>query len=141
MSRYKMLSHTIWHCQYHVIWTPKYRYRILTGVIKTEVERCIRMFAEQLSCEIIELNIQPDHIHVIIMVPPKISISEAIGTIKGRCAIRIFQKFPTLRKKLYWGNHFWTKGYFVDTIGLDAEKIRKYVKFQEEKEQALELNN
>jgi len=106
----------------------------LTGAIKTEVERCIRMFGEQLSCEIVELNIQSDHIHMIIMVPPKVSISEAIGTIKGRCAIRIFQKFPILRKKLYWGNHFWTKGYFVDTIGLDAEKIRKYVKFQEEKE-------
>ena len=141
MSRYKMLSHTIWHCQYHIIWTPKYRYRILTGAIKTEVERCIRMFGEQLSCEIVELNIQSDHIHMIIMVPPKVSISEAIGTIKGRCAIRIFQKFPILRKKLYWGNHFWTKGYFVDTIGLDAEKIRKYVKFQEEKEKNLELNN
>lgn len=136
-----MLAHTTWHCQYHVIWTPKYRYRILTGAIKTEVERCIRMFVEQLSCEIVELNIQSDRIHMIIMVPPKISISEAIGTIKGRCAIRIFQKFLILRKKLYWGNHFWTKGYFVDTIGLDAEKIRKYVKFQEEKEQALELNS
>lgn len=82
----------------------------------------------------VELNIQEDHIHVITNVPPKVSISELMGTLKGRTAIRIFNKFPDLKEKPYWDNHFWVPGYCVDTVGLDAEMIRKYVKYQENKE-------
>ena len=139
MSRFNKLSHAIWYCQYHIVWTPKYRYKILVGPVKVEVEKCIRMFAEDLRCEIAELNVQIDHVHLVIMVPPKISISTLFGTIKGRCAIRVFNKFPYLRQKLYWGNHFWSPGYCVDTIGLDFEKICKYVKYQEAKEKHLEI--
>ena len=131
MSRFRKLSHTLWHCQYHIVWVPKYRFRILTGKIATESERCIRAFSEQKQCEILELNIQIDHIHLIIMVPPKISISEYVGTVKGRTAIRLFNKFRELKDKPYWGDHFWARGYCVDTVGLDAEMIRKYVKYQE----------
>ena len=139
MSRFNKLSHAIWYCQYHIVWKPKYRYKILTGSLKVEVEKCIRMFAEQLSSKIEELNVQVDHVHMVIMVPPKISISELVGTIKGRCAIRIFKNFPKLRQKLYWGNHFWAPGYCVDTVGLDFEKICKYVRYQEKKERYLEV--
>ena len=134
MSRSRKLSHAIWHCQYHFVWVPKYRYRILTGPVAQEVERCIRAFAERLGAEVVELNIQPDHVHLLAMVPPKVSISDFMGTIKGRTAIRVFNKFQHLKRKPYWGNHFWARGHCVDTVGLDAEKIRKYVKYQEERE-------
>ena len=93
MSRFKKLSHTIWHCQYHVVWTPKYRLRILEGNVATEVTNCIRAFSEQKQCEVVELNVQLDHIHLIAMVPPKLSVSEYMGIIKGRTAICVFNKF------------------------------------------------
>ena len=138
MSRFRKLSHTIWHCQYHIVWVPKYRHRILTGRIAEEVSRCVRAFSEQKKAEVVELNIQLDHVHLLVMVPPKISISDFVGTIKGRTAIRVFNKFPELKKRPYWGNHFWARGYCVDTVGLDAEKIRAYVRYQEKKERDAE---
>ena len=138
MSRFRKLSHTIWHCQYHLVWVPKYRYRILTGLIAEEVERCIRAFSERLGAEIVELNIQEDHVHLLALVPPKVSISEFMGTVKGRTAIRLLNKFRHLKRKPYWGNHFWSRGYCVDTVGLDAEKIRKYVKYQQDIEKRSE---
>ncbi len=75
MSRFKMLSHVIWHCQYHIIWTPKYRFRVMDGPVAQEVYSCIRLFAGQLECEVQELNVQKDHVHLLAMVPPKVSIS------------------------------------------------------------------
>ena len=133
MSQFKKLSHTIWRCQYHIIWTPKYRYKILTGKLATDVEDCIRAFTERLGGEVIELNVQTDHVHLLVMIPPKISVSDFVGTVKGRTAIRILNKYRKLKQKPYWGNHFWTRGYCVDTVGLDEEMIRKYVKYQDEK--------
>ena len=106
----------------------------LTGEVGQEVKSCIQVFSGQLGCEVVELNIQQDHIHLISNVPPKVSISKFMGTLKGRTAIRVFSKFPYLKDKPYWGNHFWAPGYCVDTVGLDAEMIRKYVKYQETKE-------
>ena len=138
MSRFRKLSQTIWHCQYHIVWVPKYRFRILSGKVAKEVENCIRAFSEQLGCEIIEMNIQIDHVHLIVMVPPKVSISGYAGTVKGRTAIRVFNRFRKLKEKPYWGNHFWARGYCVDTIGLDSEMVRKYVKYQEQKERESE---
>ncbi len=140
MSRFRKLSHTIWHCEYHIIWVPKYRLRILSGAIKSEVEKCVRSFVDQQKSEVVELNVQPDHVHLISMVPPKISISNFVGTVKGRTAIRVFNKFRSLKKKPYWGNHFWAEGYCVDTVGLNEEMIRKYVKYQEAKERRNEQN-
>ena len=85
-----------------------------------------------------ELSIPLDHVHLLVMVPPKISISNFVGTVKGRTAIRVLNKFKQLKQKPYWGNHFWARGYCVDTVGLDSEKIRKYVKYQEEQEKKYE---
>jgi len=138
MSRFHKLSQTLWHCQYHIVWVPKYRFRILVGEIGTEVGNCIRAFTEQQHSEIVELNIQLDHVHLLVMVPPKVSISDFVGTVKGRTAIRVLNRHKQLKKKPYWGNHFWAKGYCVDTVGLDAEMIRKYVKYQEEQEKRAE---
>ncbi len=140
MSRFRKLSHTIWHCQYHIVWVPKYRFKILTGKVASEVTRCIRAFTEQQQCEIVELNIQLDHIHLLVMIPPKIAVSSYVGTVKGRTAIRVLNQFKELKQRPYWGNHFWAKGFCVDTIGLDAEMIRLYVLHQEKKERQAEQN-
>ena len=138
MSRFHKLSHAIWHCQYHLVWVPKYRYRILKGAVGQEVSTCIHVFAQQKECEVVELNVQVDHVHLLVLVPPKVSISELVGTLKGRSAIRVFKRFPYLKEKPYWGNHFGARGYCVDTVGLDAEMIRKYVKYQEAKDRVSE---
>ena len=134
MSRFCKLSQTLWHCQYHVLWTPKYRYMILVDDLRADVDSCIRAFSGRLLCELIELNVQIDHVHLLAMVPPKVSISDYVGTVKCRTAIRILNKYKHLKRKPYWGNHFWSRGYCVDTVGLDSEMIRKYVKYQEAKE-------
>ena len=138
MSRFRKLSHSIWHCQYHIVWVPEYRHRILTGSVGHEVENCIRAFSDQKQVEIVEMRVQPDHVHVIAMIPPKLSISDYCGIVKGRTAIRVFNKYRDLKKKPYWGNHFWTEGYCVDTVGLNSEMIRKYVQYQEEHERRAE---
>jgi len=138
MSRFRKLSQTIWHCQYHIVWVPKYRFRILTGKVANETEACVRAFTEQLGCDLIELNVQPDHVHLLVMIPPKISVSGYVGTVKGRTAIRIFNRFRKLKEKPYWGNHFWARGYCIDTVGLDSETVQKYVKYQEQRERELE---
>ena len=140
MSRFSKLSHVLWHCQYHIVWVPKYRYRVLTGKVGFEASKTIRVYAERLGCEVVEINIQSDHVHLLVKVPPKISISKLLGTVKGKTALQIFKQFPYLKMKPYWGNHFWAKGYCVDTVGVDAEMIRKYVKYQEKLERNLELS-
>jgi putative transposase len=117
--------------QYHIVWVAKYRFRVLTGQIAEEVENCIRAFSEQQGCEVVELNVQADHVQ-------KVSISGYVGTLKGRTAIRVFNRFRKLKEKPYWGNHFWARGYCVDTVGLDEEMIRKYIKYQGAKEKKSE---
>ena len=106
MSKYKKLSDVIYKCDYHIVWVPKYRLRILKGVIKTLVEKDIRMLCEWKSCEVQELNVQEDHIHLLVSVPPKVSISKLMGTLKGKIAIKLFRSYPKLKQKPYWGNHF-----------------------------------
>jgi len=133
MSRFEKLSHVLWHCQYHIIWVPKYRYRVLKGAIGHFVQAQIVAEVERSGGKTVELNVQEDHVHLLAKVPPKLSISVLMGKLKGKTAIRVFQKFPDLRTKRYWGNHFWAPGYCVDTVGLDAEMIKKYVKFQGKK--------
>ena len=138
MSRFSKLSHVLWHCQYHIVWCPKYRYRVLKEAIGVEAYNCIQSFCSRLGCEVIELNVQPDHVHLLVRVPPKVSISKLVGTIKGRTAIRVFKKYPHLKQRPYWGNHFWARGYCVDTVGLNPEMIQKYVKYQEKQERKYE---
>jgi putative transposase len=134
MSRFIKLSHVLWRCQYHIVWVPKFRYRVLKGIVAEEIFNCIQVFSGRLGCHIVEVSVQPDHIHLLVKIPPKVSISEFMGTVKGRTAIRVFKKFPYLKERPYWGNHFWADGYCVDTVGLDEEMIRKYVIYQERKE-------
>jgi len=125
MSKYRKLTHVIYRCDYHIVFVPKYRYRILEGVIAKSLEKDIRKICAWKEVVIDEMSIQKDHVHMLVSIPPKISISEFMGVLKGKTAIKMFKSYPGLRKKPYWGNHFWSPGYCVDTIGLDAEMIRK----------------
>ena len=92
------------------------------------------------SCEILELNVQKDHVHLVVSVPPRLSISQLMGVLKGKLAIKLFKSYPEIRQKRYWGNHFWARGYFVSTVGIDEDKIRRYVKYQEKEEKRVENN-
>ena len=105
MSRFEKLTHVLWHCQYHIVWVPKYRYRVLEGTVGREVDTCLRVFLGQNGCECAELNVRPDHAHSIAMVPPKKSISHMMGILKGRSAIRIFKRFPCLKRKPLWSKY------------------------------------
>jgi putative transposase len=134
MSEYKKLSHIIYRCSFHIVWTPKYRFRVFEGLVKELLTKDIQMLLEWKSCELIEMNIQIDHILLIVNIPPKISVSQLMGILKGKTAIKIFKSYPQLKKKPYWGNHFWARGYCVDTIGIDEDKIKKYVIYQEKQE-------
>jgi putative transposase len=108
------------------------------GAVREAAERAIQAICGYAGCEVVELNVQRDHVHLVLMIPPKVSVSELLGRLKGQTSMRMFNQFRELRKKPYWGNHFWAKGYCVDTVGLDADMIRKYVRYQEKKEKQLE---
>jgi putative transposase len=138
MSKYKKLSHVVYKCDYHIVWVPKYRFRILNGEVKQLVEGDIKMLCEWKKCEILEMSVQSDHIHLVVSVPPKLSISELMGTLKGKLAIKLFRSYPKMKKKPYWGNHFWARGYFVTTVGIDEDMIKRYVKYQEDEEKRVE---
>lgn len=138
-SKYKKLSHVIYKCDYHIVWTPKYRYRVLLGEVNQLVEQDIRMLCEWKGAEVVELNVQKEHIHLVVSIPPKVSVSTMMGTLKGKLAIKLFKTYPKLKQKPYWGNHFWSRGYFVNTVGMDEDMIRRYVKYQEEEDKKEEM--
>ncbi len=138
MTKWKKLSHTIYQCKYHIVWCPNYRYRILKGAVAEFVESNLRMLCEWRNIEILEMSVKEDHIHMILSISPRLSISEVMRMLKGKTAIKLFKSFPALKKKPYRGNHFWSRGYCVSTIGLDETKIRKCVKYQEEREKSEE---
>jgi putative transposase len=141
VSDYKKLNHVIYRCTHHIVWTPKYRFRIFEGLVKELLTKDIQMLLEWKSSELIEMNIQIDHIHLIVSIPPKISISQLMGILKGKTAMKIFKSYPQLKKRPYWGNHFWARGHCVDTIGLDKDKIKKHVMYQEKQERMEEQQN
>ena len=133
-QRFKRLSHSLYECKYDIVFCPKYRYRIL----KEEIGEYVRQLVHQLcrqkeQVEVLELNVQPDHVHIVVSIPPKYAVSAFMGYLKGKMALRLFQQYESLGRR-YWGRHLWARGYCVSTVGLDEEKIRKYVQWQEQKE-------
>ncbi len=134
MGKYRKLSHVVYQCNYHIVWVPKYRYRILTGAIRDAVEKDIYTLCQWKEVEVMELSVQPEHVHLVCSIPPKLSVSSLMGFLKGKLAIKLFKSYPKLRQKPYWGNHFWARGYFVNTVGIEEDLIRRYVKYQEEQE-------
>ncbi len=137
MSEYKKLAHALWQCKYHIVWCPKYRFKILKGKEADSVKEIIWQLCEWKKLEILEGNVQEDHIHLVLSTPPKYLISEVVGFLKGKSAIKIFDRHLELKKR-YWGRHFWAKGYCVCTVDLDEEKIRKYVKWQIDKDRRID---
>ena len=137
MKQFKKLSHAIWDCKYHVVWCPKYRFRILKGEVARSVRAIIRQLCEWKNIEILAGNVQVDHVHLVLSFPPKYSASEVVGFLKGKSAIKIFDRHLDLKKR-YWGRHFWAKGYCVSTVGLDEEKIKQYVTWQTKKDKDTE---
>ena len=129
MSRLQKLAHTVWECKYHVVWCPKYRFRILNGEVGKSLRAIIRQLCEWKQIAILAGNVQTDHIHLVISFPPKYSVAEVIGFLKGKSAIKLFDRHVDLKKR-YWGRHFWAKGYCVSTVGLNEEQIKKYVIWQ-----------
>ena len=125
MSKYKKLSHVVYKCEYHIVWTPKYRFRILTGGEKELIEEDIKRLSEWKGCEVEEMNVQIDHVHLVVSISPKVSVSFFMGIIKGKLAIKLFKSYPNLKQRPYWGNHFWARGYFVSTVGIDEEVIKR----------------
>ena len=133
MPKYRKLTHAIYRCEYHLVFVPKYRYRVLVEGAAQQMERDIRAICSWRDVEVMELSVQPDHVHLVCSIPPKIAVSDFVGLLKGKLAIKMFKSYPKLRK-VYWGNRFWARGYFVTTVGVDEELVRRYVRFQEEKE-------
>lgn len=134
MEEYKSLSHTRWQCKYHVIFIPKCRRKRLFGVLRKEIGPVFRRLAQQRECYIEEGHVMPDHVHMLISIPPKLSVSSVIGYIKGKSAIHVARHFLK-RERNYAGQQLWARGYFVDTVGPDTEIIRKYIRDQEKEDQ------
>jgi len=114
MKDFNRLAHAVWECKYHIVWCPKYRFRILKGEIGRSIHDIIKQLCEWKKVTILEGNVQIDHIHLVLSISPKRSVAETVGFLKGESAIKIFEMNLQLKKR-YWGRHFWVKGYFVST--------------------------
>ncbi len=134
MSKYKTLQHTEWECKYHVIFIPKYRRRVLYGQLRRRLGEVFRRLARQKESEIEEGRMMVDHVHMMISIPPKYSVSQVIGYIKGKSAIHIARTWAG-RKKNFVGQNFWARGYFVSTVGRDEGVIRAYIQDHETEDQ------
>ncbi len=123
------LAHTKWNCKYHIVFVPKYRRRVIYGKIKVDIGKILRKLCEQKGVEIIEANLCPDHIHMLVSIPPKISVSSFVGYLKGKSSLMIFDRHANLKYR-YGNRKFWCKGYYVDTVGRNKKAIQKYIKNQ-----------
>ena len=130
MSDYQSLNHTKWDCKYHVVFIPKCRRKVLYGKLRSELGPVLNELAKQRESRIVEGHLLPDHVHRMIRIPPKYSVSAVIGYVKGKSAIRMARDFMG-RHQSFKGYHFWARGYFVSTVGIDEEVIRKYIREQE----------
>ena len=137
MDDYNRLSHSVWECKYHVVFIPKYRRKVLFGQLRNEIGKVIRKLARQKGCEVEEGHLQRDHVHMLISIPPKYSVAQIVGYIKGKSAIHI-ARVHFQRGRNFVGQHFWARGYFVSTVGRDEEAIREYIKHQEQEDQRQE---
>ena len=131
------LAHSKWNCKYHVVFAPKYRRMVIYNQIKTDIGKILRKLCEQKGIEIIEAEACPDHIHMLVSIPPKYSISQFMGYLKGKSALMIYDKHANLKYK-YGNRHFGAEGYYVSTVGLNEATIKKYIQEQEKHDIALD---
>ena len=130
MNNYSKLSHVMWDCKYHVVIVPKYRKKVFFGQLRKEIGTILRELFRQKGVEVLEGHAMPDHIHFCVSIPPKISISSVLGFVKGKSAITIHRRFLG-KDKNFTGLHFWSRGYFVSSVGLDEKMIKSYIRNQE----------
>ena len=133
----KSLSHTSWNCKYHIVLVPKYRRKVIYGKLRKDIGKILRMLCDYKHVEIIEAHAMPDHIHMLVSIPPKYSISQFMGYLKGKSALMIYDKHANLKYK-YGNRHFWAEGYYVSTVGLNEATIKKYIQEQEKHDIALD---
>ena len=131
------LSHTKWECKYHVVFIPKYRKKVLYGALRRRLGQVLRRLAEQRESRVEEGHLMPDHVHMMIAIPPKYSVSQVIGYIKGKSAIHIAREYAG-RKRNFVGQNFWARGYYVSTVGRDETVVREYIRQQEQEDRRQE---
>ena len=129
MTDINSLSHTKWNCKYHIVFCPKYRRQEIYGKIKEDVGKIVRKLCEAKGEEIIEAEACPDHIHMLVAIPPHLSVAQFMGYLKGKSSLMIFDRHANLKYK-YGNRHFWCRGYYVDTVGRNEKKIAEYVRNQ-----------
>jgi len=134
------LSHTKWDCKYHVIWLSKYRKKSIFWDLRKYLGEIFRELAKQKECTVIEGHLMPDHVHILLSIPPKYSVAQIVGFIKGTSAIQITRNFQG-RKKNFVGQNFWARGYYVSTVGKDEDAVRAYIQHQEKEDKRLDQLN
>ena len=125
----KTLSHSTYRCEYHIVFAPKYRRKVIYGQLRADIGKIPRKLCEEKKVEIIEANACPDHIHTLVSIPPYLSIAQFMGFLKGKSTLMIFDRHANLKYK-YGSRHFWARGYFVDTVGRNETAIKKYIQNQ-----------
>ena len=130
MVEYK-LAHTVWECKYHIVWIPKCRRKVIYGKLRVDVGRILRRLCEYKGIEILEAKACVDHIHMCLRIPPKYSVASIVGYLKGKSAILLFERYSRIRQN-FRGHKFWARGYYVNTVGLDEGRVRKYIRDQED---------
>ena len=137
MNVFESLSHTKWECKYHVVFIPKFRRKALYGQLRRHLGQVFRELARQKECEIEEGHLKVDHVHMLLSIPPKYSVSQVMGYIKGKSAIHIARTHQGHRRN-FVGQHFWARGYWVSTVGRNETLVRKYIQDQDKEDQRLE---
>ena len=123
------LAHTKWNCKYHIVFAPKYRRKVAYGKMKQDIANILSMLCKRKGVEIVEAEICPDHVHMLVKIPPSLSVSSFVGYLKGKSTLMIFERHANLKYK-YGNRHFWCRGYYVDTVGKNAKKIQEYIQNQ-----------
>ena len=131
------LNHSVWDCKYHLVFTPKYRKKQLFGLLRRDLKDVLHRLARQKECTIHEGYLMPDHVHMLISIPPKLAVSHAVGFLKGKSSIWIAQNINH-RKRNFVGHKFWARGYFVSTVGINTEVVQKYIQNQEKEDKRLD---
>jgi len=140
MDEYESLSHSRWECKYHVVFIPKCRRKVLYGQLRPHLGEVLKRLAEQKECRVEEGHLMPDHVHMLISIPPKYAVSQVIGFMKGKSAIHLARTYGE-RKRNFVGEHFWARGYLVSTVGRDEQVIRDYIRHQEAEDKRLDQIN
>ena len=133
MNDTNSLSHTKWNCKYHIVFAPKYRRKVFYGEKRREIGKILRQLCEWKKVKIVEAEVCPDHVHMLLEIPPKISVSSFVGYLKGKSSLMIFDRHANLKYK-YGNRHFWCRGYYVDTVGKNKKAIEEYIKHQLEED-------